>query len=424
MIFRMVGCSHRQTGVAVRERLAFTPSQIEDALSRWRDRHPETEAVLLSTCNRVELYTAAELPENQLSPQNLTAYLAESHALPVEEFRGQLVTLDDTEVVSHLFHVAASLDSMVLGEPQIMAQVKEAYDLASRLGSAGPLTHGCFQSALRVARRVAHETALHKHRVSIPSVAIADFASQIFERFDDKRVLVIGAGEMADETIRYLIDAGARQLVILNRDPQRAHHLATHWQGEVAPWSDLLPQLVKADLVISTTAAGKPIVTLDDFRREVEPRRQQRPLFILDLAMPRDFDPAISDELGTYLYSIDDLSSACARNRTAREKEVPRAETIITEEVQRFVADSRHRASATVIAKLWEELERPKQAELERLFNKLPELDERQRQEILKFADRLVNKVMHPPMASLRDDAAEGTHGLLEALGRLFQIRE
>lgn len=424
MILRMVGCSHRQMGVAVRERLAFTPSQIEQALIHWRDRHPQTEAVLLSTCNRVELYTAAEQVEYQPTPQNLTAYLAESHALPVDEVQGRLVTLDDTEVVQHLFRVSASLDSMVLGEPQIMAQVKEAYEIACRLGSAGPLTHGCFQTALRVARRVAHETALHKHRVSVPSVAIADFASQIFERFDDKRVLVIGAGEMADETIRYLVDAGARQLVILNRDPQRAHKLATHWQGEAAPWSELLPQLQRADLVISTTAAGHPIITLDLFRREVEPRRQQRPLFILDLAMPRDFDPAIGDELGTYLYSIDDLSAACAKNRTAREKEVPRAEAIIVEEVQRFVADARHRAGATVIARLWEELERPKQAELERLFNKLPELSDHQRQEILKFADRLVNKVMHPPLTSVRDDAAEGTHGLLEALGKLFQIRE
>jgi glutamyl-tRNA reductase len=424
MTLRMVGCSHRQTGVAVRERLAFTPSQIEEALSRWRDRHPQTEAVLLSTCNRVELYTAAEQPENQLSSQNLTAYLAESHALPLEEVRGQVVTLDDTEVARHLFRVAASLDSMVLGEPQIMAQVKDAYDLASRLGSAGPLTHGCFQAALRVARRVAHETALHRHRVSIPSVAVADFASQIFERFDDKRVLVIGAGEMADETVRYLVEAGARQLVILNRDPERAFHLAMRWQGEAAPWTDLLPQLARADLVVSTTAAGAPIVALADFRREVGPRRQQRPLFVLDLAMPRDFDPAISDEIGTYLYSIDDLSSACARNRTAREKEVPRAEAIIADELQRFVADSRHRASAAVLSRLWEELERPKQAELERLFNKLPDLDERQRQEIVKFADRLVNKVMHPPMSSVRDDATEGTHGLLEALGRLFQLHE
>jgi glutamyl-tRNA reductase len=261
--------------------------------------------------------------------------------------------------------------------------------------------------------------------VSIPSVAIADFASRIFERFDDKRVLVIGAGEMADETLRYLRDAGARRFTILNRDAKRAEALAREWHGETAGWGDLHRQLVEADLVISTTAAGHPIVTLEYFRRQIAEERNQQPLFILDLAMPRDFDPAIGAELGTYLYSIDDLSAACEQNRKSRRRELPRAEKIIAEETLKFLADARLQTSSPLIFQLREEWGVVKRAELTRLMNKLEGVDQATKAEIERFADRLVNKLLHPPMQSLRDEAEADNHrGLLEALRRLFQLKE
>ena len=203
------------------------------------------------------------------------------------------------------------------------------------------MTHGCFQAALRVARRVASETALHRHRVSIPSVAVADFASRVFERFDDKRVLVIGAGEMAQETLQYLTDAGARKIVVLNRDFDRAPRRWPPSGRAAAPWDELHDQLVAADLVVSTTGADRHIVALADFQQHVARRPHQRPLFVLDLAMPRDFDPAIGDELGVYLYGIDDLTEACERNRQARADALPAAERIVDEEVRAFVADTR-----------------------------------------------------------------------------------
>jgi glutamyl-tRNA reductase len=285
--------------------------------------------------------------------------------------------------------------------------------------------HGFFQAALRVARRVASQTALHRHRVSVPSVAIADFASRIFERFDDKEVLVIGAGEMAQETLQYLSDAGARHITVLNRDFARAQELANEWRGRAAPWSELADRLVAADLVISTTGADRPIVTLDDYQRRVASRRQQRPLFILDLAMPRDFDPAIRDELGVYLYGIDDLAEACERNRRARAKALPAAERIIDEETRAFISDARHRASGPVIARIRAELAAAQSAELARLFDRLPQLDDKSQQEIRRFADRLVGKMLHPPLESLRDDSRNGSpHRLLEALQRLFQLKE
>jgi glutamyl-tRNA reductase len=212
---------------------------------------------------------------------------------------------------------------------------------------------------------------------------------------------------------------------VLNRNHERAEALAAQWRGRPAPWSELAEQLVAADLVVSTTGADRPVVTLADFRQNVVPRRYQRPLFILDLAMPRDFEPAIGQELGVYLYGIDDLTEACQRNRKARADALPVAERIIEEEVATFIAEARHRASAPVIARFREGLRTVQAAELERLYDRLPELDERSRQEIHQFADRMVAKMLHPPLESLRDESRNGTHhGLLEALQRLFQLKD
>jgi glutamyl-tRNA reductase len=419
----MVGCSHRHTSLSVRERLTFTPEQATDALAAWRVTHPDHEAVLISTCNRVELYAAATDPGAPVDPPALTHFLTEFHNVPFDEARQELTALQGSDVVRHLFRVAASLDSMVLGEAQILSQVKQAYDLANQIGSAGPVTHGCFQAAIRAARRVANETDLHRHRVSIPSVAVGEVASRVFERFDDKRVLVIGAGKMAQETLRYLADAGACKITVLNRDFARAQALATAWNGKAAPWEELHKRLVKADLVVSTTGADRHIISHVEFQQYVARGRQQRPLFVLDLAMPRDFDPAIGDELGVYLYGIDDLSEACAQNRQARATSLPGAERIIDEEVGAFMADTHYRASGPVIARFRAGLENVQAAELTRLYAKLPDLDDRSRKEIEQFADRLVAKMLHPPLESLRDESRNGTaHGLLEALQRLFQL--
>jgi glutamyl-tRNA reductase len=276
-----------------------------------------------------------------------------------------------------------------------------------------------------VARRVASETELHRHRVSIPSVAIADFASRIFEQFEDKRVLVIGAGKMAQETLHYLTDAGARQIIVLNRDFERGRAAADQWNGRPVAWDQLTQELIAADLVVSTTGADQPIVTLANYRQNVARSRHQRPLFILDLAIPRDFEPAIGDELGVYLYAIDDLAEACERNRQARQSALPPAERIVDEETCAFAGGTRHRAAAPVIARFREGLECVQLSELERLYNRLPNLDERSRNEIRQFADRLVAKMLHPPLESLRDESRNGTHhGLLEALQRLFQLKD
>jgi glutamyl-tRNA reductase len=424
-MLHLAGCSYHRSAVAVRERIAFRPAQIETALATWKHRFPRTEAVLLSTCNRVELYSAAESPEDESSLRRVATFLSEFHHIPVEEVQPALFEQGGEEAVGHLFRVAASLDSMVVGEPQILAQVKQAYEIAHRQESVGPLLHQTFQSAIRVARRVASETAIHQRRVSIPSVAIADFASQIFEEFSNKKVVVIGAGDMAEETLRYLRNAGARNPTVVNRSLERARQLADRWEGQVEPWERLHAACSAADLVISTTARSEPIVTRAEYDQHIATARDQRPLMILDLAIPRDFDPRIADALGVYLYSIDDLTDVCQRNRLARDKELPAAHRIVAAEIQTFMTDLHHRATVPVITQLRALWQQPKQRELDRLLHRLPDLDESARQEIAQAFDRLVNKLMHPALESLRHASRHGPpQNLLDALKRLFQLKD
>ncbi|MCR4412736.1 MAG: glutamyl-tRNA reductase [Thermoguttaceae bacterium] len=423
MNLRVIGCSHHNTPIALRERLAFSPEQTRRALVQFRQQFPDAEAVLLSTCNRVELYAAAENGDGP-TRGDLVTFLADRHGLDACAVDKHLDEQSSDAAVRHLFTVASSLDSMVVGEPQILSQVKQAYQIATEEQSAGPVLHAAFQAALKTARRVAFETTIHQRRVSVPSVAVADFAQQIFERFDDKRTLVIGAGEMAEETLRYLRDQGAREVTVVNRSPERAEELARRWEGRAVPWSDLLAALSAADLVISTTGAEEPIVTLAAFQT-VEAARGRRPLFVLDLAVPRDFDPAIGDRPEVYLYSVDDLRQACQRNRAERDKELPSALRIIEQETARFMGDLHHRATAPVIRRLQQGWQKPKEDELRRLFNKLPQLDDHARNEIRESFDRLVNKLLHPPLESLRDEARHGIpHALLDALSKLFQLKD
>ena len=423
MNVQIVGCSHHDTPIALRERLAFSPAQTQRALEEFRAQFPEVEVVLLSTCNRVEVYTASE---NGVCPGlgPVCRFLAAFHRLEPEAIAGHLHEESSEAAVRHLFAVASSLDSMVVGEPQILAQVKQAYQLATQHTSAGPLTHAMFQAAVKVARRVSGETAIHQRRVSIPSVAVGDFAQQIFERFDDKKTLVIGAGEMAEETLRHLREHGVREVTVVNRSPQRALELARHWQGRTVPWEQRVAELAAADLVISTTGAEEPILTLEAFL-SIEPARGGRPLFVLDLAVPRDFEAAIADRPGVYLYSLDDLRETCRQNRAERDRELPAARRIIEQETGRFMADLHHRATGPVIRRLRQGWEKLKDDELRRLMNKLPELDPRSREEIRESFDRLINKLLHPPLESLHDEARHGIpSALMEALARLFRLKD
>jgi len=424
MKLQMIGCSHHQAAVEFRERLSFTGEQVEAALRGFQERFPKSEVVLLSTCNRVELYTAVDDGANGPAEEEVVDFLAKQQSMSADELLDRLLRLSGDDAVRHLFTVAASLYSMVVGEAQIISQVKQAYERARQLGSTGPLTHGVFQAASRVAKRVHRETAIHRRRVSVPSVAVGEVVPEFFDTLGNKQVLLLGAGEMGQETLRYLQDAGAKDIRILNRSRPRAEKIAREIGGTVEDWSALDQRLTTADLVVSTTGATETLITRERFL-PLHDARYERLVLILDLAVPRDFAADIGDLAGVYLYSVDDLQGACERNRRERQREWPKAEAIIRDETQRFMDELNHRATGPVIKQLREQAEQIKANEMQRLRGRLShtETPEATEKEIQQAMDRLVNKLLHPPLASIRDDAAQGHHrGLLAALRELFHL--
>jgi glutamyl-tRNA reductase len=419
----VISCTHQTASLAVRERLAFPNATVlERAYARLRQLYPSLEVVILSTCNRVELYAATSPSETLPTVAQFAQFLSEFHQLPLDEFVGELRELSGPPVVRHLFEVVSSLDSMVLGEPQIVSQVKEAYRLAETYEACGPLTHALFQGAIRTSGRVRTETRLAEGRVSIASVAVGEFARSIFDHFADKLVLVIGAGEMAEETLRYLKDEGVREIVVANRSPERGQRLALYWGGIAVPWSDLDHWLGRADMIVSTTGADQPIVTSDRF---VQARVgfTARTVFVLDLGAPRDFSAAVGELDNVFLYDIDSLKQTCEANRKTRVKEIEKARRIIEEETANFLNEFYFRAGSELVVRLrggWHEVA---DQELERLFRRSTHFDEGDREAIEQTVRRIVNKLLHPPLEALRDESKDGAaHNLLNALRKLFGL--
>lgn len=426
MNLQVVYCNHQTADLAIRERLAFsTEETLMRAYDALRERFPNSEHVVISTCNRVEIYAAQEDALDAPSRGQLASFFAEFHKVPLQDFFSDLLEESGPAAVRHLFEVASSIDSMVLGETQIVSQVKQAYELATRTEANGPLTNSLFQRALLVSSRVRTETKLVEGRISIASVAVGEFAKSIFDRFDDKTVLVLGAGEMATETLRYLKDEGVRRIVICNRSMERAMPLAAEFGGEPRPWSDLELLLPEADVIVGTTGASEPVVQAELFRK-VRKQTGAKPVFILDLGAPRDFAPAIGQiDDSVFLYDIDDLEATCDKNRRLRTREVEKARAIISEETDRFMQDVYHKATGPIIKRLREHWHEISRQELELLYRKLPHLAGEDRDAIERTIQRIVNKLLHPPLETLRVEAKEGTpHGLLDAIKRLFHLKD
>ena len=421
MKLRRIGWDHHGVAVELRERFAFDRAEAGRFLDDWQERFPESEAVLVSTCNRTELYTGTlngALPDAVA----VRAFLAkEKQCVFPDELFERVVTLDDAHAASHLFAVASSLESMVVGEPQILAQIKEAYQIAAEHGAAGTVTHSVFQRALSVAKRVSAETDLFRHRVSIPSVAVADFALELFETLSDQGTLVLGAGQMASETLRYLVDNGARKIFIANRTRSKADALAGEFHAESVDWSERSSVWEKVDLVIAACTADTPIITAEHVLA-CQSKRANRPLFLLDLAVPRNCDPEIAQLENVYLYSLDDLAAACERNRKSRNAQLPKAYRIVWTEANSFWHDLRGRENGEAIRQLRLRWHETKERELERLFHKCPNLDDSAQDEVRYAFERLVNKMLHAPMESLRDEPDTHPTNLLDAMKRLFGL--
>jgi glutamyl-tRNA reductase len=430
MKLRMIGCSHHDTPLEIREQVAFSSEQITQALWSLKEQFPDTEAVLLNTCNRVELYWGSSHEDKLATQEAIERFLSEFHRVALRTIQEHFKVRHDGQAVEHLFMVVSSIDSLVVGESQIPAQVRSAYDRSKLEGAAGAVMHSLFQHANQVSKRVTTETEIHRRRISVPSVAVSEVASEFYERFDDKNIVVIGSGQMGVETLQYLLDAGARNIVIVNRSLDKAQSVAdqmsaaAEFEIRAEPWDALDRLLVWADLVVSTTGAAEPIVT-ESRLKPILAKRSRPNLLILDLAVPRDFEPAIARLPSVYLYSVDDLQSVCQRNEAFRKQQLPKARKIIDEEVQKILADWNLRQSGDTIRALRDQADLIRDSELLRLFSKqsMQELNAEAHQEILQAVDRVINKLLHGPLQSLREAPHEDhRESLATAIRRLFKL--
>jgi glutamyl-tRNA reductase len=416
----VVGCSFRTAPLDIRERLVFGHGQLGEALDAWVARG--LEVAILSTCNRVEIYLANPVETTPLDGADVATFLAEFHRVPIENIQAHLYQYQMQDATRHLFRVASGLDSLVLGEGQIGGQVKQAIEIAQERGSLGPALHALFQHGQQTAKRVRSDTGIARGHVSVSSVAI-DYVREVFDHFDDKTILVIGAGKMAELTLKQLAHLRPRSILVANRSPVKAVEVAAKCQGNAIPWDKLDQALVDADIVLSTTGATEPIVSLARYRG-IAQKRAGRPVVILDIAVPRDFDPRIHDGDLTCLFNIDDLEKVRRRALEKRQRHAPAGEAIVEEEVRRFWKDWSRRRNAPVIAQLTQDLEQKRQVIVRQLMQKLDgrlTVDDRA---YIEGAFRLLqNQFLHGPLSALAENAHEQSGaGLLEALRKLFRL--
>jgi glutamyl-tRNA reductase len=419
----IVGLNHRSAPIEVRESVAFEHSCLESVLAQLRSYPTVLEAVILSTCNRVEVIAAAA--DSRSACSDIAAFLeqqkADRRSGPLHE---HVYAYRGVEAVRHLFRVAASLDSMVLGEPQILGQLKQYYDAAQQAGTVGAILHRLFHRSFSVAKRVRSETTIGSGAVSVSSVA-ADLARRIFDRFDDKTVLLLGAGKMGDLMARHLRRHGVRSLMVTNRTFERAVALAESIQGSPIRFEDFARYLKLADLVIGCTGAAEVLIDAPTVERVLR-ERKQRAMLLLDIGDRRNFDPQINDLDNAYLYNIDDLKSVAEDNRLERAGEAEKAEAIVHEEVAGFVRWMDSLGRVPTITALRHRFEEIRRQELERsLSGALKDLSAEQRAALDQLTTAMVNKLLHAPISQLKKISAEnGNDGELDAaaLKRLFDL--
>ncbi|HZR91033.1 MAG TPA: glutamyl-tRNA reductase [Gaiellaceae bacterium] len=409
----LVGISHRVAPVELRERVALSPEEAESLAAELAGRG--AEAVCLSTCNRTELYLggegAAEMGELAV------AALAERAGLAASELRPSLYRLEDEAAATHLFRVAAGLDSMVPGEGEILGQVRAAYER----GRPGPLVDRLFRQAIHAGKKVRTETAIAENPASVSSAAAA-LAEQLFGDLASCRVLLVGAGKAAELAARNLVSRGASIAAVANRSPAAAAELAERFGARPVPLAAIAAELPGVDVVLSSTGASRPVLT----RADVEPtlgRRRSRPLFLIDIAVPRDLDPAIHQLDGCFLYDIDDLESVVADSLAGRRREAGRAEAIVLEEAGRFQAWQASRDVVPAIASLRALAEEIREHELERARSRLARLTEAERRAVEAVTARIVDKLLHVPTVRMKE-AAAGADGAVyaDALCHLFGL--
>ena len=419
----LLGLNHTTAPLDVREKLALAPDRHRDAIAAFRERFGECEVVLLSTCNRVELY-AARAVHGHPRAEELVSFLAEFQNVPADSFRDHVYEKSDRAVIEHLFAVASSLDSMVLGETQILGQVRNAYDASVQSTAAGPMLNPLFQRAIAVGKQVMTTTTLNEGRLSVASVAV-EHAKDVFETFTDKTVLAIGAGKMAVTVLKHFAELKPGKLLIANRDASKAAGLAGRFNGQAVPFEKLDDHLVQADVVISSTGAPQAIITAAQFQA-MRKRRKYRPIFMIDIAVPRDIEPAVGEIDGVFLYNVDDLQQVVAGTLASRKDAIDAARGIVAKSVDDFLTWHRTREMGPVIDQLFKRSHALASEEVARTLGKLPNVSPEERQHLEDLARRIVNKLLHDPIKTLRDaDAAHSPSGqYLHAMQKLFQLKD
>jgi len=413
----VIGLNHKVADVDVREKLAFNGPKLEEGLIKFRDLPEVQEAIVLSTCNRVELY--ANVTDNLKASESVKTFLSEYHGIKRDSLDRSLYIYDDREAVKHVFRVASSLDSMVVGEPQILGQLKDAFDLALSKKTTGILLNKLLKKAISVAKRIRTETRIAENAVSI-SFAAVELAKKIFTDLSNKVFMLLGAGEMAELAAKHLIGNGVNEVLVSNRTFERACDLAKEFNGRPVKFDDFIQEMVRADIVICSTGAPTYILAKSQMQKVMR-ERKQRQVFIIDISVPRNIDPEINDLDNVYLYNVDDLQNVVDSNVFERQKEAEKAEKIVLEELETFLKwQSALDAVPTIIA-LREKAEEIKREELEKLLHKNPDIGEKEKEAIEHMVSAIVNKLIHPPTAALKEDS-EDKDIMVATIQRLYGI--
>jgi glutamyl-tRNA reductase len=417
----VIGLNHKTAPIEIRECLAFPEDKFEEALSRIHALPSLKENVILSTCNRVEIFAIAR--EAEKTAQELKHFLSEYHHLPLKEFEKSLYFFTGEEAVRHIFRVASSLDSMVVGEPQILGQLKDAYSIATESKTSGVILHRLLHKAFHVAKRVRTETKISNSAVSVSSVAV-ELSEKIFGTLQQRAVLLIGAGEMSELAARHLAGAGVGRILVTNRTYERAVALAREFNGEAIPFEEMTLGLKRADIVISATDSSHYLIHHDPTAKVMK-ERKQKPIFFIDIADPRDVEPSVGDIENVYLYNIDDLQKVANENMKDREKEAQRAEAIVQDEVVRFVDWYQSLEITPTIIALRKKFDQIRNKELEKTLALHPNFSEKERKSLEALTSSIINKILHDPLTRLKRTDEEGmTDTYVDVLTTLFQLSE
>jgi glutamyl-tRNA reductase len=419
MKLHVTGLNHRTAPVEIRERLAFDAASLPGALRNLCQSEGFKESMILSTCNRVEIVVAAD--DRSDANSSLAGFLAQAKpGAPIDPHR-HLYHFEDREAIRHLFRVASSLDSMVVGEPQILGQLKEAWSLAKEQGALGNYLDAVLTRAFNVAKRVRTETTIGESAVSV-SFAAVELAREIFGSLDGCAVLLIGAGKMSELAARHLHRSGATRIYVTNRTRSRAEEMAAMFDGIIVEYESFLGFLSEADIVIASSGAPHYILNEDQVR-QVRAKRKGRPLFLIDIAVPRNIEPSVNTLENVFLYDIDDLGKVVEQNRRGREKEAAAAEAIISDEVDKLIARLKAREAAPLIVGLQEQFESIRTAELQRMRGKLGALTPQQEEAIDALTKAILAKIAHGPISEIRKQCStdEGWPAI-ETIKRIFRL--